>query len=204
MDVDGKSYLVTAKHFANCISDEGVFQIQHDNQWKDLKVKLVAHAAGEIDISVFAPPFRLALPGIPLEADMGGLSYGQDVFFLGYPYGFFGELGALNHNFPMPFVKRALVSCVEQDPSGVTRVFLDGHNNPGFSGGPVVFQKSGSKEFKIAAVISGYKAVNEPVFKEATPLPFTVRYNTGIIISYSVQHALTLVRNNAIGPKIVA
>jgi hypothetical protein len=39
---------------------------------------------------------------------------------------------------------------------------LDGHNNPGFSGGPVVFRASNKvdKEFYVMAVVSGFRTEN--------------------------------------------
>jgi hypothetical protein len=204
IDVDGKSYLVTARHFAQDVSDGTEIRVHHDKQWKPLKVRVVGHAPGEIDISVLAPPFRMTHPDLSLPADMGGLIYGQDVFFLGYPYDSFGDLGEFNFNYPMPFVKKAVVSCVEVASSGACRVFLDGHNNPGFSGGPVVFKESGGSSFKIASVISGYQSVNEPVYQGETKLPITYRYNTGIIISYGVRHAVELDKRNPIGPPVIS
>jgi hypothetical protein len=203
IDADGKSYLVTAKHFAKDISSSSEILVHHDEQWKTLNVRLVAHAPGEIDITVLAPPSRMALPELVLPADMGGLVYSQDVYFLGYPYGWFGRLGELNRNYPMPFIKKAIVSCVEQEESGIKRVYLDGHNNPGFSGGPVVFQQNGVGSFKIASVISGYHYENAPIFYEGSELPITYQYNTGIIISYNIKHACELARSNPIGPEVV-
>lgn len=80
-----------------------------------------------------------------------------------------------------------------------TIIFLDGHNNKGFSGGPVLFKEHGHGELKVAAVISGYRFANEPVFNGDQELPITYRYNTGIIISYGIKHAVALVQANPIG-----
>lgn len=202
IDIDDKAYLVTARHFAENIADSAEIQIHHDDQWKSSKVKLVGHAPGEIDITVMAPPSRLVQPELVLPADIGGLSYGQDVYFLGFPYGWFGELGEINQRFPMPFVKRAIVSCLGQEASGVKRVYLDGHNNKGFSGGPVVFREGSVGGFKIASVVSGYNCVREPVFHGSAELPLSYEYNTGIVLSYSVYHAVELARANPIGPPV--
>jgi hypothetical protein len=204
IEVDQRSYLVTARHFAPEAAGAVDFQFQHEGRWKPLRMNLVAHGPGEIDISVFAPPTSLAERALTLPPDMKGLKYGQDVYFLGYPYGLFGELGALNWHFPMPFVKKAVLSCIESNAAGVRRLYLDGHNNPGFSGGPVVFQENINSPFKIAAIISGFQSVNEPVFENGKQLPATYRYNTGIIIAYSVLHAVELIHANPIGPEVKA
>jgi Trypsin-like peptidase domain len=197
IDVDGKSYLITAKHFAKDIHSSAEIHIYTYGQWKPLNVKLVAHAPGEIDITVLALPVRLVDPNMVLLADAGGLAYGQDVYFLGYPYGLFGNV----YGSPMPFVKKGIVSCMEHDQPGteMNRLFIDGHNNPGFSGGPVVFQTNRTGPFKIASIISGYRFRNEPIYDGESEIPLTYRYNTGIILSYGIGHACKLARSNPIG-----
>jgi hypothetical protein len=76
---------------------------------------------------------------------------------------------------------------------------LDGHNNPGFSGGPVLFKEQEHGELKVAAVVSGYRFENEPIYHGEQELPVTYRYNTGIIISYGIKHAVALATTNPIG-----
>ena len=50
------------------------------------------------------------------------LAIGQEVFFLGFPYGLGSELGELNDDFPLPFIKRAIVSAM--DDSNGSRIFF--------------------------------------------------------------------------------
>jgi hypothetical protein len=87
---------------------------------------------------------------------------------------------------------------------GVQHFFLDGHNNPGFSGGPVVFKEPNKNEFKVASVISGYRYTNEPIFAGEEKVPLAYRYNTGIIISYGIKHGVDLIESNPIGLPIKA
>ncbi len=101
IDVDDRSYLVTARHFASTISSEAVFDVFYQEEWKSLSVRLVGHAPGEVDISVLAPPLVLCTPSVPLPADISGLIYGQDVYFLGFPYGAFGDVNDLNRGLPL-------------------------------------------------------------------------------------------------------
>jgi len=103
IDVDGKQYLVTAKHLVEQIKNTAKIRIYHENQWKDLQVTLVGHCEGNIDISVMAAGFQLS-PTFELEPTSGGMIYGQDVYFLGFPYGMAGQVGELNRDFPLPFV----------------------------------------------------------------------------------------------------
>ena len=82
--------------------------------------------------------------------------------------------------------------------------FLDGHNNPGFSGGPVVFKEPNKNEFKVALVISGYRYTHEPIFIGDQQVPLAYHYNTGIIVSYGVKHAVDVINENPIGLPIRA
>ncbi len=123
---------------------------------------------------------------------------GQEVFFLGFPYNLFADIGATNRDFPLPFVKRATLSSMSNDPNEDI-LFLDGHNNLGFSGGPVVFKAPGAQDFRVAGVVSGYRFEEEPIYSGDTPTQLAFRYNTGIIISYSIRHAVELIKANPIG-----
>jgi len=201
IDVDDRSYVVTARHFAEIIKDHADVHLFHDNEWKTLPVRLVGHAVGEIDVSVLAPPLVLCSSAVSLPADIGGLIYGQDAYFLGFPYGSFGDVGVLNRGLPLPFVRKAIVACMELAPSGISRIYLDGHNNRGFSGGPVVFKEPASQVFKLAAIVSGYRYSEEPIYQGDAQLPLNYRENTGIVLAYGIQHAVELARANPIGPK---
>ena len=82
---------------------------------------------------------------------------------------------------------------------GHQALIIDGHNNPGFSGGPVVFTKPGSNDYKVAGVISGYKVQYEPVLleKEGTGLEYA--YNTGLVIAYQLYNGVEHLTQNPTG-----
>lgn len=204
IDVEAKQYLVTAKHFVPEVTDVVILELHHDGSWKKVPAKLVGHAPDNIDITVFALPKVLVASEYILKPDMGGIILGQEAFFLGFPYGLFGTAGELNSNYPTPFIKRATVSSISVSETGSSIIFLDGHNNPGFSGGPVLFKEKEQGELKVAAVVSGYRFSNEPVYQGQQALPITYRYNTGILISYGIKHAVALAKANPIGATIAA
>ena len=198
VDIDNRQYIVTAKHVANGISPSASIEIFHTNQWHRVDTSLVGEARGEIDVTVLAIPLQLS-PTHPLPASDEDIYFGQDIYFLGFPYNLFTDLGEINRNFPIPFIKKGIVSSITSANDGVRRYFLDGHNNPGFSGGPVVFAPPGQQSYRVAAVISGYRYENEPIYAgdQATQLAYL--YNTGIIIAYGIQHAVDLIHMNPIG-----
>lgn len=198
IEIDNKQYIITAKHLATNIYDSAQVMIYHENQWKTIDFKLIGHCPDPIDISVFATDIQLTPSNLPSEPTCDGIVYGQDVYFLGFPYDLSGMGESINRGFPMPFVKKAILSAIINE-NNITLLCLDGHNNPGFSGGPVVFQKSNKKEFNICSVISGFHAQQEPIYDSGSPLSMYVHENTGIILSYSINSAIEIIQNNPLG-----
>ena len=56
--------------------------------------------------------------------------------------------------------------------------------------GPVVFTPPGANAFKVAGIISGFQAVEEPVLPGGQPTSLVYRYNTGIIVCHLIDHAV--------------
>jgi S1-C subfamily serine protease len=148
VDVSGRQYIVTARHVLPGIGSDAEVTIFWKDDWRRLEVNLVGVGAGDVDIAVLAVKSVRLSPDFSLPATGGGLVMGQDVYFLGFPYNLFTDLGQINREFPMAFVKKAIVSSMGKDKTGVHRLFLDGHNNPGFSGGPIVWSKRGQNDYK--------------------------------------------------------
>ncbi|MBD0302410.1 MAG: hypothetical protein ICV85_09595, partial [Tolypothrix sp. T3-bin4] len=144
----------------------------------------------------------------PLEPSSENIFYGQDVYFLGFPYSLRGHGGEINREFPLPLVKKAIVSMMPSRENGSDSFYLDGHNNPGFSGSPVIFcnpsePPSDNNPYKVAAIISGNRINEESVYdenKKRTHL--TYKYNTGIIIAHDINHALNIIKANPDGYEI--
>jgi len=199
IEIDGRQYLISARHIFEHVHNSLTVSIFHETQWKDIDLRLIGHGAEDIDISVLSADFQLS-PTHQLEPTSRGIAYGQDVYFLGFPYGTFGKLGKINRNFPLPFVKKGILSAMQMmsvDKSEI--LYIDGHNNPGFSGGPVIFKQPNSNNFKVAAVISGYQWVPEPVYMGDVQTKLSYQYNTGIIVSYGIRHAVDIIRSNPYG-----
>lgn len=201
LDVDNRQYIVTARHAVDSLRVSDTIDLFTHGAWSPQAVQLVGHASGVRDISVLAADHELTPPRLIMEPTSKGVIYGQDVYFLGFPYGLLSKFLLTEYGHPLPLVKRATVSLFQTD-----EVFLlDGHNNPGFSGGPVVFTTPGSNEYKVFAVVSGYKSVDQGVFAGGRQVyadpgkPLVVTYNTGIIVAWAIDFAVQLARDNPIG-----
>jgi len=204
-ELDKMQYIITARHIANSITGKHVVEIFHEDQWEKMNVNLVGHGLGDVDITVLSADVQVS-PTYPMEptSKSTAINYGQDVYFLGFPYGMSTEVGEINSNFPLPFVKKAILSCLYTNKRNEYLLYLDGYNNPGFSGGPVVYLPENSTKFCVASVISGFRFQREPIFQGDQAIPLEYKHNTGIIVTYGIQHAIELITNNPIGYKLEA
>ncbi|MDR1367519.1 MAG: serine protease [Candidatus Accumulibacter sp.] len=203
VDMYRKQYIVTARHVLPDFGTSAVIEVQHEGEWKHLDCKVLARGPGDVDICVLAPPHAIS-SSVEINPTTRGIVLGQDVYFLGFPYGLQSEVGELNDGFPFPLVKKACVSMLSLKGRDARYFLLDGVNNPGFSGGPVVFSPSGNSEAAcIAAVIAGYRFVWDKVYLDDRETNLTVPSNTGIIMAYSIEHALEMIRANPGGAPII-
>ena len=199
-----RQYLVTVRHIVENKHREVEAFLFYDGGWHQLVIKLVGATKGEADIAVFAAQFQLA-PTFPFEPSSSDLVLGQQVFFLGFPLGMMGGGEEINRKFPLPLIKGGVVSTLPSKPQKM--FWIDGHNNPGFSGGPVIFVPNArpvsiSTPYQIAGVISAYKTLSEPVYDKSNNEIGYVAGNTGIILAYDISHAIDLIKANPIGYKI--
>ena len=202
IDVDGRQYFVTARHIAKHIGSSGI-QVMRDNQWVSYQTTVVGHGFGNVDVSVIALPDCLIPDGshFPLPLGMEGVIVGQEMMFLGFPGVYDPSMGfSLHHGFPLPLVKYARLSNL---PTRDHPMWLDGHNNRGFSGSPLCFAPNRPNELVVAGVVSAYKPSVEPVVSsvgEATGL--YLLENTGLMHAWDIQYCLDIVNSNPIGVRV--
>ncbi|MBI3769814.1 MAG: trypsin-like peptidase domain-containing protein [Deltaproteobacteria bacterium] len=201
LDVDGRQYLITAKHVVDGLKGGGDIEIRRDSQWQSLPVKAFFPSPNSVDIAVLAAPLQIS-PSLPLPAEPVNLFVSQDVYFLGFPYGLSMDAKNLNAGFPLPFVKRGIVAAFVAVDGGAQIIVVDGLNNSGFSGGPVVYQDVSTRELKVAGVVSSYRFQEDKVFEGGKETTFSVRSNTGLLIAYGIKKALEVIRANPVGAVI--
>lgn len=230
IEVDGRQYLVTAKHLVASLAAEDAIKLRTDEGWKKTNVRIY-RCEGSIDIAVLIPEYQLTASSPSVELTTAGIRFGQDAYFLGFPYDeFYSPGGKFNDGHPLPFVKRGIFSGFVPEANGSV-MYLDGYNNPGFSGGPIVYRDVTRDDFvfKVAGVVTGFfpdlQAVMKPVpinpqddLAQVEPWRIVtlkdgkkyrledtqkmVKTNTGIVVGYNIIFALELVKKHPDGPAI--
>lgn len=203
VDLNGRQYLVTARHVVEGITSDDLLEIYQENEWKSVIIKVTGVGVGNVDVTVLACTIQLS-PTTLLEPTMDRLAYGQQIYFLGFPYGTDGGSPELNRNFPIPLVKSGVVSAILRDDDNNPMLLLDGHNNPGFSGGPVVFTLHGTtvgptNPYYVAGIVHGYNAYGESVLDSENNEIGRFFENPGIVIVYGIQCAIDLIDANPNG-----
>jgi S1-C subfamily serine protease len=198
IDVDGRQYVITARHVVSKIGDAGEIQIRRETEWLSLPVKAFFPTARSIDIAVLAPEVQVSQP-LPLHT-RSTYYLSQDVYCCGFPYGLSMEGKKINAGFPIPFVKKGVVAALGvPDNEGQEVVVLDAINNPGFSGGPVVLQDTQTHQLAVIGVVSSFRFQEDKVIAEGKETGMTVRSNTGLTIVYPTKAALDVIHAHRVG-----
>lgn len=192
-------YFITAAHVLDGM-EHGIksnLYIFKDNIWTRTEatpyyVAEHKYIDGDIDLAIVKTPLPAGETSIKATLSVDKVILGQDVYFLGFPY--FGNgihhppNNELNKGFPIPFIKKATLSAI-QNPM----IYLDCHNNPGFSGGPVVFWDHQQKKHKILGVVSAYLTQKGEIKKIETSVKEFYEENSGIGIAYNIDYINKLI-----------
>lgn len=125
---------------------------------------------------------------IPAEDDAGP-TLGQQVWFLGYPFGDTGLVGRFQDQI-IPFIKRGTISAVSSNDPNAVILYIDGFNNPGFSGGPILYWDFRKRAYRLLGVVMGYRYDAAKISVRGQPIDADVLVNSGILIGYSIKHAV--------------
>ena len=203
IDYKEKQYLITARHVVEGIRTGDSIEIFHGESWKLLQIRLVGLGEGSADVAVLESPIRLS-PPLALPASSKGLVLAQQVYFLGYPFGWDGGHEDINRGFPLAIVKSGFVSAM---PRG--RFIIDAHVNEGFSGGPLLFvpPRNPANRLRVVGIIVGY-----PVPRKLLPVvdqsgnkildqdgrPIGIADNPGFVIAVDIFEAVRLIEAHSI------
>ena len=157
------------------------------------KYKPTKPLSDEVDIEVIEVGKHLGRPQLPMRLSCEDVRYAGDAYFYGFPFGL--GAGDASGDVRICFVKKATVGgsyCVEEK---WICWLLDGINNPGFSGGPVIHYHHASGVLSVMAIVSGFVHEDVKIHDRGTPIPeLTVPMNTGIMRAWDTSYALALIR----------
>lgn len=150
IDVDGRQYLITARHIVDGLGPEGIVKVGKFGKANELVFALytmkIFRCAGTTDIAVLIPPTRLTF-GTTMEfVDI--FQIGRNAFFVGFPFNMHGmQKKNTESSYPFPLVKQGVISGVQYegtDNVDSDLILLDGYNVFGFSGSPVTYWSPGT------------------------------------------------------------
>ena len=197
IEVDGRQYLITAKHVLESSSSLTQIDIFHNDAWVMLPCKRIALEPETVDIAVLAFDQQITKI-LPIQVGIKGTYVSQEVFFVGFPYGLSIDGRELNAGFPLPFVKHGIVSAFGKRGEPF---IVDAINNLGFSGGPIVRPDSATNP-TIIGVVSGYRWTPESVFIKDQRTELSIQANTGLLIAYDIDYAIEAIKKNPIGWRV--
>jgi|SRR6185369_800279 len=211
IEVQDRQYLITARHLVKGMKNGDNVDILQLGGWKQFAVKPLFPTPEEVDIAVLVLDVQIS-PAYPLEATSENLSVSQPMYFLGFPFGIGIDSRKINNGYPFPLVKKGICSAiVPSSTNDYMLIILDGMNNPGFSGAPIVFVDQTTRALKVAAVVSGYRnqeyVVKRKITEKGKEDRFTdtdmvIQGNSGIVTGFNIKSAVDIILKNPIGPQV--
>ncbi len=198
IDHSGLFYLITARHVAAGLpSPGGMIQIRKKGEWINYPIaKVIYPSSDKVDIAILKTTEKAAQPfGIQCMKDSGA-TMGQQVWFLGYP--FLEGLETHTSNVEFPFIKRGTMSAIDSTDPDAILFYIDGFNNEGFSGGPVVFWSFSERKYEILGVVMGYRNDTAKINVNGVTANTNILVNSGILVSYSIQHAIDAIEKDEV------
>lgn len=157
------NYLVTARHILNERYDNNdsiTYYVNGGGTWESYEGIVFLHQNPFVDIAIIKPD-SINEWNPPFKPNGKGLFYGEEVRFLGYPYNIITSRKVNDGEifYPIPIIKKGMHNGVVE-VNGINLLLFEGHNNSGFSGGPIISknwqQKPISTFRNLVAVTRGF------------------------------------------------
>jgi S1-C subfamily serine protease len=190
VEYKGKLYFVTARHVVAGLPDkDAVLEVMKAGTWQKVHtIKTFFPRSPDVDIAVFETDEKVPIHyEILMATGNDGATLGQQVWFLGYPWG----LGSHSANgIEIPFIKRGTMSAIDGSNPQAPLIYIDGFNNPGFSGGPIVYWDFKAHAYRILGVVQGYKEEAAKMMVNGHLADTKLLVNSGILIGFNIKHVI--------------
>ncbi len=184
IEVDGLQYLVTAKHVIEESDPVQKLEIYRYGKWQKSPIKSSWTSNTGADVALLSPVEQVS-PVTPVRILME-LYISQEIYFLGFPFGLKTEASQINNGYPVPLVKKGMISGFTFTVKGSQEIICEGLNNPGFSGGPIV-SISPKGDILFLGIVAAYKSVGEKIFIDGVESRFTMESNAGLFLGYGLK-----------------
>jgi hypothetical protein len=175
---------------------KATIQVGRANQWIDIHtVRTLFPPSDKVDIAVLETDEGVATP-FQVTSERGNLLMGQQVWFLGYPYGIGSRW---SNGVEAPFIKKGTMSAMDATNQDAVVLYIDGFNNPGFSGGLIVYWDLNKHAYGIAGVVMGYKEDTAKVLINGQHVDTQLLVNSGILVGYGIEHAIQAIERGQNG-----
>jgi hypothetical protein len=184
IDLNEQQWLVTARHIFDELDNDAKFTVL-DNAgvtYSSVDMERLYLPNPVIDIAIFR--LGVQIPNLEPTFEVRILDdvfVTQGAYIVGYPK----LSNGLSVSYKSPLVKRAMVSG-QVDHYGVQVWVLDGMNNKGFSGGPVILSE-GKEDCRVLGAVSSYVPEDIPVTPESNGYVST---NAGLMVCFDISHAV--------------
>jgi len=168
---------------------DATIQVNRSGEWKPYHVaRVLFPPSADVDIAVLETSEEVSTPfQVPYMSGSDTASFGQQVWFFGYPWGIHTRFGSGEE---VAFVKRGMMSAIDGSDPNATVLYIDGFNNPGFSGGPIVYWDFTKRSYRIMGLLKGYRPESAKMIIKGNPADTNLLVNSGILIGYSIKHAI--------------
>jgi hypothetical protein len=178
-----------------------MLEVFRNGSWAQVPFRSLSVEPPDVDIAVLALDRQLSAV-LPVQVGIKDTALSQGVYFIGFPYGLLINDHAVNNGFPIPLVKHGIVAALHTARRG-DPFLVDGINNVGFSGGPVVRDDRASIP-TIVGVVSGYRAAQEAVYRQGSKTDLTVQVNTGLLVAFPIDYAIEAIKKEPVGHRLEA
>lgn len=190
--IDSTLYLVTARHLLPDVENKSIINISiaRRPQLLNLDVIVKFHNNPDVDIALL----EISKGDFDVKKHKFDNEYyiTQDCYILGFPnhLGLNDPDGSLNAGFRLPFVKKGIISSMSTPSNGIKEIYLDVHNNRGFSGGPVVVSDTSGNSI-IIGVIRGY--FDDNITITINDQEVDIKTNSGIAICQDISYIFEII-----------
>jgi len=88
------------------------------------------------------------------------------------------------------------MSAIDATNPNAVVIYIDGFNNPGFSGGPILYWDFNARAYRIIGVVKGYREDTAKVLVNGQHVDTQLLVNSGILVGYSIEHAIQAIKGS--------